>query len=133
MIRNNQRLKDLSPGTLKKAKSEDKKKNPLPKVVVKKDKLIFKFLKSKTEKEELQKMKEELKQSMQTVESHEAMSSQEYMEQSMFVSQVENNPSPLTVEIAASVGKIAIAFVLNERGPQYDHIFEANLSNEEIP
>jgi hypothetical protein len=53
MIRNNQRLKDLSPGTLKKAKSEDKKKNPLPKVVVKKDKLIFKFLKSKTEKEEL--------------------------------------------------------------------------------
>ena len=45
MIRNNQKLKDISPTTLKKAKSEEKKKSPLPKVVVKKDKLIFKFLK----------------------------------------------------------------------------------------
>lgn len=70
MIRNNQKLKDLSPSTLKKAKSEEKNKSPLPKVVVKKDKLIFKFLKSKAEKEEIQKIKEEvLKQSMQTVES----------------------------------------------------------------
>jgi hypothetical protein len=43
MIRNNQKLKDLSPLTLKKNKSsgDDKKKKALPKVVVKKDKLIF--------------------------------------------------------------------------------------------
>jgi hypothetical protein len=55
MIRNNQKLKDLSPLTLKKNKStgDEKKKSVLPKVVVKKDKLIFKFLKSKSEKEEI--------------------------------------------------------------------------------
>ena len=47
MIRNNQKLKDLSPLTLKKNKSQgdDNKKKVLPKVVIKKDKLIFQFLK----------------------------------------------------------------------------------------
>jgi hypothetical protein len=77
MIRNNQKMKDMSPAaaSLKKAKSNDDSQGstsgaikksggkPLPKVVVKKDKLIFKFLKS-SKKEELQKLKEELKSSI---------------------------------------------------------------------
>jgi hypothetical protein len=36
---------------------------------------------------------------------------------------VESISSPLTIEVNAKVNKLAITFVLNERGTQYDHIF----------
>jgi hypothetical protein len=45
---------------------------------------------------------------------------------------VESIASPLSIEVNAKVRKIAITFVLNERGSQYDHIFEANVKQDEI-
>ena len=45
---------------------------------------------------------------------------------------VESISSPLTIEVNAKVNKLAITFVLNERGTQYDHIFEANLNQDEL-
>lgn len=45
---------------------------------------------------------------------------------------VESISSPLTIEVNAKVKKLAITFVLNERGTQYDHIFEANLNQDEL-
>jgi len=45
---------------------------------------------------------------------------------------VESISSPLTIEVNAKVNKLAITFVLNERGTQYDHIFKANLNQDEL-
>jgi hypothetical protein len=45
---------------------------------------------------------------------------------------VETLSNPLSIEVNAKVCKIAINFVLNERSAQYDHIFEANIKQDEL-